>query len=202
MRIKMLWGHFLNFLQPKGLKYWIRTFYWGLVIIYSRRNLDTRHRRIWKTNWELEISNGAFVEAWSIIVVLTVMLAVALLVVLPAVLVALLMSGNTWKLNSSQLSPTTNNFLASVSHFFFLFQSIYHCKHQICISWKGSTGIQRSRRALLSLKFILASSWSNCCLWCVECCNQSASWQFSSCTPNKPNDTQTQITFKFTGSQF
>ena len=64
-----------------------------------------------------------FDTAWCLLkqssIVSMVMLVVALLVVLPAVLVALLMSGNTWKLNGSQLSPTTNNLLASVSHFFF-----------------------------------------------------------------------------------
>ena len=148
-----------------------------------------------------------------------VMLLVALLVVLPAVLLALLMSGNTRKLNSSQLSPTTNNFLcqyptlflpylAFTENFWFLISNLYFMwwdKRCIFVwaweHWAHKDWLQLHNHTYCKsdLKFILArwTAWGSSAMSSVTINLQVGD---SSCTPNKPNDRKTQITFKVAGS--
>ena len=120
----------------------------------------------------------------------------SLLVVLPPVLLALLMSGNTWELNSSRLSPTTTNFLChyptlSDPIFFYLYISHFIRSHILLLHKKlifnisGECTIQAPthyKSGLMLFAFIsrAMASFGNCYVVgsrFVECYNQFTSWE-------------------------
>ena len=117
-----------------------------------------------------------------LLIYFTKVIIYSLLVVLPPVLLALLMSGNTWELNSSRLSPTTTNFLCHyptlsdpiffylyISHFIrshiLLLHKKFNCQHHILIS--GECTIQAPthyKSGLMLFAFIsrAMACWGNC----------------------------------------